>query len=55
MAKFKAKPFKSGGSWVIVLPNDYIKNGLIKTDQELDVDVNIAKNASEAGNNDLLF
>ena len=39
MVSFEAKPFKSGGSHVIVLPKDYVKNGLIDVSKKLLFDV----------------
>lgn len=36
MVKFKATPRKAGGSHVITIPKDYIKNGLINITQEIE-------------------
>lgn len=32
---FKAQPWKQGGSYVVTIPADYVSQGLIQTDREL--------------------
>ncbi len=39
MAKFKAKPYQTGNSWAIIIPAQYISNGLIDVSKTLLVNV----------------
>jgi antitoxin component of MazEF toxin-antitoxin module len=34
MLKFKGTLKKIGNSWMVIVPSDYIKNGMVNTDDE---------------------
>lgn len=39
MVKFKARPWKTGGSYVIVIPCDFITHGIISLDHDTEFEV----------------
>ena len=39
---FKAKVWRQGDSWVVTIPADYINQGLIPKDQELQFNVEVS-------------
>lgn len=40
--KFAGKIWKAGNSFVVTIPSDYINNGLVPEDKELDFSVEVA-------------
>lgn len=40
---FKGRVWKQGGSYVVTVPSDYVNNGLVPEDRELQFSVEVAE------------